>query len=108
MRIGGQLAVHLVKDGVTQSFMPGDEVPEWAAKLITNPNVLAVDDVASDEPSGSSEAASDDDAPPPRYGKGSAQKAWAAYAVAHGVDVDDDTPRDEIIAACEDAEVPVD
>lgn len=101
MRIGGQFAVHLVKDGVTQSFMPGDEVPEWAAKLITNPNVLAVDD-AEDEPSGSS------DAPPPRYGKGSAQKVWAAYAAAHGLEVDVDTPRDEIIGACEDAGVPVD
>lgn len=102
MRIGGEFAVHLVKDGVTQSFMPGDEVPEWAAKLITNPSVIAVDD-AEGEPSGSS------DAPPPRYGKGSGQKVWAAYATAHGVEgVDEDTARDEIIAACEDAGVPVD
>jgi hypothetical protein len=100
MRIGGQFAVHLMKDGVTQTFMPGDVVPEWAATLITNPNVLAVDDVEG-EPSGSS------DSPPPRAGKGSGLQPWADYATANGVEFEDGAGRDEIVAACEDAGVAV-
>ena len=34
--------------GETVRFLPGDEVPEWAAKQITNPNCW-VDGVVPDE-----------------------------------------------------------
>jgi hypothetical protein len=34
-----EYAVHLQKDGVTESFLPGEDIPAWAAKLITNPLV---------------------------------------------------------------------
>jgi hypothetical protein len=34
-----EYAVHLQKDGVTESFLPGDEIPAWAARLIKNPLV---------------------------------------------------------------------
>lgn len=34
-----EYAVHLQKDGVTETFLPGDEIPAWAAKKITNPLV---------------------------------------------------------------------
>jgi hypothetical protein len=34
-----EYTVHLQKDGVTESFAPGDEIPAWAAKRITNPLV---------------------------------------------------------------------
>lgn len=44
---------------------------------------------------------------PPRAGKGSGKEAWAAYAEANGVEVDADASRDDIIAACEAAGVPV-
>jgi predicted component of type VI protein secretion system len=44
---------------------------------------------------------------PPQSGRGSGRDAWAAYARANGVTVDDEDGRDEIIAACEDAGVPV-
>jgi hypothetical protein len=34
-----EFAVHLQKDGVTESFLPGDDIPAWASKKITNPLV---------------------------------------------------------------------
>jgi hypothetical protein len=34
-----EYAVHLQRDGVTETFLPGDEIPAWAAKKITNPLV---------------------------------------------------------------------
>lgn len=34
-----EYAVHLQKDGVTETFLPGDDIPAWAAKKITNPLV---------------------------------------------------------------------
>jgi hypothetical protein len=42
---------------------------------------------------------------PPRGGPGATRDAWAAYAYAHDVDVDDDMSRDDIIVACDDAGV---
>lgn len=44
---------------------------------------------------------------PARTGKGSSKDAWAEYAAANGVDVDATASRDDIIAACESAGVPV-
>lgn len=45
------------------------------------------------------------DAAPPRSGKGSGRDEWAAYAAAHGVDVEDGQSRDDIVAALEAAGV---
>lgn len=42
---------------------------------------------------------------PPRAGKGSGVDAWRAYAEQHGVTVDDNAERGEIIAALQDAGV---
>ena len=39
MKNESEYAVHLQKDGVTESFLPGDEIPAWAARLIKNPLV---------------------------------------------------------------------
>jgi hypothetical protein len=47
------------------------------------------------------------DGPPPQSGKGSGRDAWAAYAEAHGVAVDEDANRDQIVADLEAAGVPV-
>jgi hypothetical protein len=46
----------------------------------------------------------DETSPPPRSGRGSGRKAWAAHAAAIGVVVPDGASRDEIIAACAAAE----
>lgn len=50
----------------------------------------------------------EDDVPvPPQGGAGSGREVWARYADSKGVEYDDDATRDEIIAACEAAGVPV-
>lgn len=46
------------------------------------------------------------DGPPPKAGKGSSTDAWANYAERHGVQVELDAGREDIIAACEQAGVP--
>lgn len=89
--------------GDVQSFGPGDDVPPWAKRLITNPNVWdgglpdSDPDSVEDEPSG----------PPPRAGKGSGETAWRAYAESQGVDVSDAEGRDDIIDVLDAAGVPV-
>lgn len=41
--------------GETKLFVPGDEVPEWAAKQITNPNCWVDGKLPGDEPDKSDE-----------------------------------------------------
>lgn len=107
-------------------FLPGQDVPEWAQKLITNPHVWAsdeqdeqdspeADDVEPDEVDDTDDQYDDveeDDsestvAPPvpPKSGTGSGRDAWAAYASAYSVDVTDDMSRDDIFAALDEAGV---
>jgi hypothetical protein len=38
------------RDGETVVFVPGDEVPEWAAKQITNPNCWVGGVLPEDKP----------------------------------------------------------
>ena len=45
---------------------------------------------------------------PPQGGPGSGKDVWAQYAAANGVEVSDNATRDDIIAACEKAGIPVD
>lgn len=75
---------------------PAPDIPGRPAGPVSEP--------APDEP--------DDDeepdtlpAPPPRSGRGSGLPAWRAFADAAGVDYDDTDSRDDIIVACELAEV---
>lgn len=81
-------------EGVPHHFGPGDEVPDWARKAITNPDAW-------------DGAATDDDSPPPQGGPGSGLKAWLAYAEKHGVAVDSEWSRDDVIEALEKAGVAV-
>lgn len=85
------------ESGVLQQFGPGDTPPEWACKRITNPAVW-------DQPA---KAAQVVDGPPPRAGKGSGEDKWRAYAESVGVDVSAAEGRDDIIAALQEAGVPV-
>lgn len=72
-------------------FGPGDAVPSWAEKAITNPDVWA------DEDPGEVADQVDDSSDRPR---GNASRdAWADYARSRGVDVSDDMDRAAIIAA---------
>lgn len=87
--------VHVQDDqGQNHVFGPGDDVPDWAAKAITNPN-------AWEEAPVGIPAARTAGGEPPRAGKGSGRDAWAAYAAEHGVDVPEDASRDDIIAELE-------
>jgi hypothetical protein len=88
-------------EGVHQSgtFGPADDLPDWAAAAITNPDVWDGDppDAAS-EPA--APAGSDGDlVEPPRSGKGSGVEAWREYAEKLGYEVAEGTNREEIIAA---------
>lgn len=98
----GEYAVHLHDDnGVLVSLLPGDDVPGWAVGRIGKHALASGDDVNADVSDDSS------DAPPPKAGKGSGEDKWRAYADRHGVDVSGAEGRDDVIAALDQAGVPV-
>lgn len=84
-----------------------DLLERWRALAAEHDGDLAVafEELTSDDEQLDDEA--DPSAVPPKAGPGSGQRAWAAYAKANSVDVDDDTKRDDIIAQLEAAGVPV-
>lgn len=89
------------EDGSPRGFGPGDTVPDWARKQITNPDVwLDEDEDVLDESDG-------DSTPPPMHGAGAGKDAWAAYAADRGVvDVPEDAKRGDIIALLTAAGIP--
>jgi hypothetical protein len=89
------------KDHEQVCVLPGGEIPAWALKSITNPYVLGADPDAKPHEHGG-----DGPPVPPQSGRGSSHEKWQEYAQAHGVDVEG-LDRDGIIAACEEAGVPV-
>lgn len=80
-----------------RTYAPGEKIPAEVVELIDNPAVWESDEEPEDdeEPEGL----------PPMSGKGSGRDAWAAYAQANGVAVDDDATRDQIVAGLEAAGV---
>lgn len=74
----------------SQVFGPGDDVPDWARKAITNPDVWA-DGSEGDE--------SDEPGLLERPAGNASRDTWAAYAAQERVEVEDDMKRDDIIAA---------
>jgi hypothetical protein len=100
--------------GNVVSFGPGEDVPEWASKRITNPAVWeggeAPESVAGGDTGGSDgSAAGGTLEPPPRGGAGGGRDAWAEYA-SHFTDkvtITEDDKRDEIIDKLEKAGVRV-
>lgn len=75
--------------GAAEVLAAGDEVPSWAKDQV-----------------GDHLTENSSDGPPPKAGRGSGTEAWATYATANDVIVEDDAGRDDIIAACEAAGVP--
>lgn len=110
--------VHVTDDnGKTHVFGPSGEVPEWAARKITNGRAWAtpptfpaetVTDPGGDGSGQDADAGTGEPTRPPTSGKGSGIDAWRDYATARGVVVDDDADRAAIIAAVDaaDAEAP--
>ena len=113
---GGRLAASvavLAEDGVeTVWFRPGDDVPAWAAKQITNPAAwetvpkgVKLDEsdpwfgITAPAPA-ADDSADDGDAElsePPLGGPGSGRAEWAAYAEGLGIEVPEDAGRDDIV-----------
>lgn len=101
-KVLGQYAVHLVDDaGALRSFLPGDVVPDWAAKLM-GPHCFA-----DGGPVDVEVPAADPVGPPPKAGKGSGEDKWRAYAEQEGVDVSSAEGRDDVIDLLDQAGVPV-
>jgi hypothetical protein len=73
-------------------FNPGDTVPGWARKQLTNPKLWG-DEQPATVPV------------PSTSGPGSGKEAWAAFAADRGVEVDAGASRDDIMAACQAAGV---
>lgn len=93
-------------DGVQLSgtFGPADDLPDWAAAAITNPDVWdgdppAASPAAEPAPPATTGGGDGDLVEPPRSGKGSGLEAWVAYAKDLGYDVAEGATREQIIAA---------
>lgn len=101
------VTVHVHVDGETHIFEAGCVPPGWACAQISNPDVWSdVDGSGSGtEQASPVDITSDPDGDvggvPPRHGAGSGRDAWAAYAAANGVAVDEDMSRADIIDAVE-------
>lgn len=109
----GSLRNHVTvhtESGLPVVFGPDDDVPAWAAEKITNPAAWQdgePDEPPADESTPETEGAADDVAVPPRSGAGSSRAHWAKYARSLGVREQMNWSRDEIIAALESADLPV-
>ncbi|MBQ1122642.1 hypothetical protein [Streptomyces sp. B15] len=83
-----------------KAYGPSDEVPATVAKRIGE-HAWEEDAEQTSSTQASQEVESVEE--PPRSGRGSGVDAWRAFAEAHGVAVDDQMSRDDVIAACEQA-----
>ena len=100
----GRLRSHVhVRDerNVAHVFGPDDEIPDWAAARITNPNAWA--EPPGDGPGASQQPAVGHDRPP-KVGAGSSREDWAAYATANSIEFPAEANKADIIAAVEAAE----
>lgn len=80
----------LDENGEHVAFGPGDEVPDWAAKQITNKSAW---EQAPDAEPGDGLP----DGAPPLTGKGSGKAEWVAYATGRGITVPEAASRDDIV-----------
>ena len=78
-------------------------LPEWARDLVGEHVLRGVRGEAVTPAADESRPK-----PPRRSGPGSSAAAWRNYAAKNGVDVPSDADRDDVIAALEAAEIPVD
>lgn len=111
-------------DGGVHGFGPDSVLPDWAKEKITNPHVwesLQTETVvtvarggeggASDPGAGGAPTGETADGPPPQGGAGASRQRWVDYAAPRlnklGIEIQADWKREDIIAACEKAGVPV-
>jgi hypothetical protein len=113
--------------GENHVFGPADDVPDWAAKLITNAKAWEDEPATSDPATAEKSAPKDKKAPkagksaakapsepkaegapaasgePPRVGAGSGTDAWSGYAASLKLTVPEDAKRADIIQLVDDA-----
>ena len=113
-RLAGQGVIHVRdEDGVDHVFTPGETVPSWAAKQITNPKAWGgepADDGDADGTAGVTDPPPPPPViPPPMGGPGSGVAEWLAYAGSLNVEVPEESrgKRDEVIAVLRAAGKPV-
>jgi hypothetical protein len=97
------------------------DLPAWAREAITNPDVWTGEDDEPTEPAPQQEAAGQTEPPPqggdeppsggvpvpPMGGPAGSTEAWADYARAHDIQVEDGAKRGDIIEQLRAAGVPV-
>lgn len=125
-RLAALVAVRHPRTHEPVILQAGSVAPRWARAMLRSPSLWdggkVPDGVEEAEPLRSSARLSadasittaspaalpaDDGGAPPRRGAGSSAEHWAEFARAHGVPVDADMGRDQIIAACEAHGVPI-
>lgn len=85
--------------GVAHLLGPDDQIPEWAARRITNPGAWATPPRLDDQPDSSGPG----DKPGRPDGRAS-RDAWAAYAASIDLEVQADATKAEIVEAVRAAE----
>jgi len=85
------------ENGAPHTFEPGSEVPDWAARKISNPNVWDGDAPVFDDENPEGDLSEDDVDEPARSGRGSGLPVWKAYAASLDIEVPDDASRDDVI-----------
>jgi len=115
----GQHAVYLAGDnGQLHTFLPGEDVPKWAADQMGEHCFAAPKhrkgevetDLRHADASEDDTDAIENDAdvtPPPHGGPGGSRQAWEAYARVSGIELEEGLTRDGIIEACRRADVEV-
>lgn len=94
--------VHVADEhGSMHVFGPGDEVPGWVEKAITNPDVWE----GAEQASAPADPVVTQDGPPPKGGAGSGAPAWREYAARNNVEVAEDASREDVVAALDAAGV---
>lgn len=109
----GQHAVYLAGEGgKLHEFLPGDDVPKWAAdqmgvhcfaKPKHRKDEAGTDLRHAPELEFDTEPALETDPAPPLSGPGGSRMAWESYARAHGVELEEGLTRDGIVEACREA-----
>ncbi|BDH04900.1 hypothetical protein [Streptomyces seoulensis] len=97
-----RLIAYVHVDGV--AYGPDSEVPPKVAKQIGE-HAWTDADSSPEVPAPTGAGGGSEDEAPPRSGRGSGVEAWRVFAEQHDVEVAADASREDIIAACEAAEL---
>lgn len=109
----GRLRTHVHvrgEHGITHVFTPHDEIPEWAARAITNPKAWAeppqLDEPGDAEGNGDQGPEQSDPGASARPAETATKDVWLAYAAVRGLEVAPDATKAQIIAAVTAADQP--